>query len=57
MKVRGTAELSSWILSQAPWVKVLRPAALRDEVARRLRDGAALYTKHPRGVISGENPP
>lgn len=43
MKVRGTTELSSWILSQAPWVEVLKPTALRDEVARRLRDGAKLY--------------
>src|SRR6185436_2226802 len=45
MTVRGTAELSSWIMSQAPWVKVLKPAALRDEVARRLSEGAALYEK------------
>ena len=43
MKVRGTTELSSWILSQAPWVEVVKPAALRDEVAERLRAGARLY--------------
>lgn len=48
MKVRGTTELSSWILSQAPWVEVLRPAALRDEVAQRLRDGAKLYGRGAR---------
>jgi len=43
MTVRGTAELSSWIVSQAPWVEVLRPPALRDEVGERLRAGARLY--------------
>lgn len=48
MKVRGTTELSSWILSQAPWVEVLRPAALRDEVAQRLRDGAKMYGRGAR---------
>lgn len=48
MKVRGTTELSSWILSQAPWVEVLKPAALRDEVAQRLRDGAKLYGRGAR---------
>ena len=45
MKVRGTAELASWILSLAPWVKVLRPASLRDEIAGRLRDAARLYER------------
>lgn len=48
MKVRGTTELSSWILSQAPWVEVLKPASLRDEVAQRLRDGAKLYGRGAR---------
>ncbi len=43
MTVRGTAELETWIVSQAPWVEVLRPAALRDKVAERLRNGADLY--------------
>jgi predicted DNA-binding transcriptional regulator YafY len=43
MTVRGTVELTSWILSLSPWVRVLRPAALRDEVARRLREGVRLY--------------
>jgi proteasome accessory factor B len=43
MRVRGTTELSSWITSQTPWVEVLKPEALRDEVAERLRAGAALY--------------
>jgi proteasome accessory factor B len=45
MKVRGTAELASWILSLAPWVKVLRPAHLQQEIAGRLHDAAQLYEK------------
>jgi predicted DNA-binding transcriptional regulator YafY len=47
MTVRGTAELSSWIMSQSPWVKVMWPAALRNEVACRLREGAQLYGAIP----------
>jgi proteasome accessory factor B len=43
MTVRGTTELGTWIISQAPWVEVLRPQALRDEVAERLRAGAEMY--------------
>ncbi len=43
MNVRGTTELASWILSLAPWVKVLRPASLRDDIAGRLRDATRLY--------------
>ena len=43
MRVRGTVELTSWILGLSPWVQVLQPAALRDEVARRLSEAAALY--------------
>lgn len=53
MKVRGTTELSSWILSQAPWVEVVKPAALRDEVAARLRAGAALYEARERSRLPG----
>lgn len=43
MTVRGTAELTFWILSLGPWVRVLRPRELRDDVAAKLRQGAALY--------------
>ena len=32
MDVRGTTELAMWILSQAPYVKVLGPLTLRKEV-------------------------
>lgn len=53
MTVRGTAELESWIVSQAPWVKVLRPPALRETVARRLREGARLYDEPAGGKRAG----
>jgi len=43
MTVRGTTELASWILSLGPWVKVLRPRALRQEVGTLLASAAALY--------------
>jgi predicted DNA-binding transcriptional regulator YafY len=48
MKVRGTNELASWILSLTPWVRVLRPSSLRDEVAGRLRDATRLYEQEAR---------
>jgi predicted DNA-binding transcriptional regulator YafY len=43
MMVRGTTELASWILSLSPWVKVLRPQALREQVAARLEEARTLY--------------
>lgn len=43
MTVRGTAELVHWILGLGPYVRVLAPQALRDEVAAALRGAAALY--------------
>jgi len=43
MRVRGTTELRNFILSLGPWVKVLKPAALRKEVAELARETAALY--------------
>jgi predicted DNA-binding transcriptional regulator YafY len=43
MTVRGTDELRNWILSYGPWMKVLRPEKLRDEVATRLAEASALY--------------
>lgn len=43
MKVRGTTELKNWILSFSPWIEVLEPWELRNEVARLLRTGANLY--------------
>jgi predicted DNA-binding transcriptional regulator YafY len=43
MMVRGTTELASWILSLGPYVKVLRPRDLREEVHSLLARAAALY--------------
>lgn len=43
MTVRGTEELRNWILGFGPWLEVLGPPALRDEVAAAARRTAALY--------------
>jgi predicted DNA-binding transcriptional regulator YafY len=43
MTVRGTEELRNWILGLGPWVKVLKPKGLRDEVGQLHRDAARLY--------------
>src|SRR5271163_4804839 len=43
MTVRGTTELANWIMSISPWLEVLRPAALRTEVAHRHAKAARLY--------------
>ncbi len=43
MTVRGTTELASWILSLGPYVKVLRPRALRDGIHASLQNAARLY--------------
>jgi len=43
MRVRGIDELANWVLGFGPHVKVLRPAALRERVARDLRTAARLY--------------
>lgn len=48
MTVRGTVELTSWILSLSPWVRVLQPASLRHEVTRRLSEARALYMDQSR---------
>jgi predicted DNA-binding transcriptional regulator YafY len=48
MRVRGTTELRNFILSHGPWVKVLKPAALRKEVAELVHETAALYGGDPR---------
>ena len=45
MIVRGTTELASWILSLGPWVQVLRPPALREQVSGLLASAAALYRR------------
>jgi predicted DNA-binding transcriptional regulator YafY len=43
MRVRGTEELTSWILSLGPRVEVIAPRALRDDVRRAHAEAAALY--------------
>ncbi len=49
MTVRGTTELASWILSLGPWVKVVRPRELREEVGELLATAAALYGRGGKG--------
>lgn len=41
--VAGTTEIRLWILSWGPDVEVLEPAALREDVARSLREAATRY--------------
>jgi predicted DNA-binding transcriptional regulator YafY len=43
MTVRGTEELRNWILGFGPWIKVLKPKSLRDEVGQLHRDATRLY--------------
>ena len=43
MRARGIDELANWVLGFGPHVKVVRPAALRDRVARDLRAAYELY--------------
>ncbi len=43
MTVRGTTELANWIMSMGPWIEVLKPAALRKEIARRHAGASRLY--------------
>lgn len=43
MTVRGTDELRNWILGFGPWVKVLKPKGLREEIARLHAEAAGLY--------------
>jgi predicted DNA-binding transcriptional regulator YafY len=43
MTMRGTTELVGWILSLGPYVEVLKPRNLRDEVRAALSTAARLY--------------
>ena len=43
MTVKGTTELANWIMSMGPWIEVLKPAALRKEIAQRHSKAARLY--------------
>jgi predicted DNA-binding transcriptional regulator YafY len=43
MTVRGTTELANWIMTMSPWVEVVKPAALREEIARRHAEASRIY--------------
>ncbi len=43
LRVRGTTELRNFILGFGPWIQVLKPRSLRNEVAELLDEAAALY--------------
>jgi predicted DNA-binding transcriptional regulator YafY len=43
MTVHGTTELRNWILGFGPWLEVLKPAALRRELAGLLQTAASHY--------------
>lgn len=43
LTVRGTTELRNWILGFGPWLEVLKPPALRAEIAGLLRQAARNY--------------
>lgn len=43
MTVKGTTELANWIMSMGTWIEVLKPAALRKEIAERHAKAARLY--------------
>ena len=47
MTVRGTTELLPWILSLGPYVEVLKPRALREEVQESLAGALHVYVAHP----------
>lgn len=44
MTVRGTTELRNWVLGFGPWLEVLKPAPLRQEVATLLREASRNYS-------------
>jgi predicted DNA-binding transcriptional regulator YafY len=43
MDIRGTTELANWIMSMGPWIEVMKPAALRKEIARRHAEASRMY--------------
>jgi predicted DNA-binding transcriptional regulator YafY len=43
MTARGTTELRNWVLGFGPWLEVLRPAALRLEIAGLLKTASHHY--------------
>ena len=47
MVVRGTEELTNWILGFGPWLEVLKPIALRSHVNALLNEAAEHYKRPP----------
>ncbi len=43
MKVRGTTELRNWVLGFGPWLEVLKPPTLRQELAALLKEASRSY--------------
>ncbi len=43
MRVLGLEELAPWVMSMAPWVRVVKPVELRDNVKQMLASGSAVY--------------
>lgn len=43
LRVRGTIEITPWILGWGSLVEVVSPAGLREEVAANLRKAALIY--------------
>jgi len=46
MKVRGTTELRNWVLGHGPWMEVLEPKKLRNEIGSLLSEAAGLYARN-----------
>jgi hypothetical protein len=48
LKVRGTTELANWLLSLSPYIEVIRPLELREELRARLREALSLHESQRR---------
>jgi predicted DNA-binding transcriptional regulator YafY len=51
LPVRGTTELRNWILGFGPWVEVLKPVELREEVATLLTEAKRMYGPKRRAKV------
>ncbi|MGH8012742.1 MAG: helix-turn-helix transcriptional regulator [Candidatus Binataceae bacterium] len=52
MKVRGTVELRNWVLGFGPWLEVLKPEALRREIAGLFTEAGAIYAASADPAVS-----
>jgi predicted DNA-binding transcriptional regulator YafY len=43
LKLKGTAELANWIMAMSPFIRVVEPKALRDEIKARIRETSRVY--------------